>query len=79
MAGANPDAPIGLDVPRRYHLWVLNVWQLLSPTALGSPHDYFGDDNYWETLLSIGLAPWSWPSSEHSSIPTAAWFEGGSC
>ena len=36
---------------------VLNAWQLLSPTALGGPSDYFGDDNYWETLFSIGLVP----------------------
>jgi hypothetical protein len=53
----NADAPVGLEIPRRYHLWVLNAWQLLSPRALGGPSDYFGDDNYWETLLSIGLAP----------------------
>ena len=25
--------------------------------ALGGPADYFGHDNYWETLLSIGLVP----------------------
>ena len=30
---------------------------MLSPTALGGPADYFGRDNYWETLLSIGLVP----------------------
>jgi hypothetical protein len=53
----NPDAPVGVEIPRRYHLWILNAWQLLSPTALGGPSDYFGADNYWETLLSIGLAP----------------------
>ena len=53
----NPDAPVGVEIPRRYHLWHLNAWQLLSPTALGGPSDYFGDDNYWETLFSIGLVP----------------------
>jgi hypothetical protein len=53
----NADAPAGLEIPRRYHVWVLNAWQLLSPRALGGPTDYFGDDNYWETLLSTGLAP----------------------
>jgi hypothetical protein len=49
----------GLDVgiPRRYHLGGLNGFQLLNPTALGGPSDYFGDDNYWETVFSIGLAP----------------------
>ncbi len=31
--------------------------QLLSPTALGGPRDYLGDDNYWETVFSIGLVP----------------------
>ena len=45
------------SVPRRYHLEALNGFQLLSPTALGGPADYFGNDNYWETLLSIGLVP----------------------
>ena len=35
----------------------LNAFQLLSPTALGGPADYFGDDNYWETVFSIGLVP----------------------
>ena len=54
---SNPDAPVGVEIPRRYHLWHLNAWQLLSPTALGGPSDYFGDDNYWETLFSIGLVP----------------------
>ncbi len=49
----------GLDVgiPRRYHLGGFNAFQLLSPTALGGPADYFGDDNYWESLFSIGLVP----------------------
>jgi hypothetical protein len=52
-----PDAPIGVELPKRYHLWHLSPWQLLSPTALGGPSDYFGDDNYWETVFSIGLVP----------------------
>jgi hypothetical protein len=42
-------------VPRRYHLGGMNLFQLASPTALGGPADYFGDDNYWETVCSIGL------------------------
>ncbi len=41
----------------RYHLRPINVLQLLSPTALGGPADYFGYDNYWETVLSVGLVP----------------------
>jgi hypothetical protein len=45
------------ETPRSYHLHGLNGFQLLSPTALGGPADYFGYDNYWETLLSIGLVP----------------------
>ena len=53
----SPDASVGVEIPRRYHLWHLSPWQLLSPTALGGPSDYFGDDNYWETLFSIGLVP----------------------
>ena len=48
---------VGVEIPRRYHLQRLNAFQLLSPTALGGPSDYFGDDNYWETLFSIGLVP----------------------
>ena len=41
----------------RYQLHALNLLQLLSPFALGRPADYVGHDNYWETVLSIGLAP----------------------
>lgn len=41
----------------RYRLHSFNLIQLLSPFALGGPRDYFGDDNYWETVFSIGLAP----------------------
>ena len=44
-------------IPRRYHLHALNAFQLLSPDALGGASDYFGDDNNWETLFAIGLAP----------------------
>ena len=51
------DASVGVEIPKHYHLWHLNPWQLLSPTALGGPSDYFGDDNYWETVFSIGLVP----------------------
>jgi hypothetical protein len=48
---------VGLTIPRRYHLNRLSPFQLLSPDALGGPSGFFGDDNYWETLLAIGLAP----------------------
>ena len=51
------DARARVSIPRRYHLEALNTFQLLSPQALGGPADYFGSDNYWETLLSIGLIP----------------------
>ena len=51
------DRALGAGVPRRYHLEALNAFQLLSPTALGGPADYFGTDNYWETVLSIGFVP----------------------
>src|SRR5262249_45714136 len=40
-----------------YQIHALNLLQLLDPRALGGPADYFGPDNYWETLLSIGLVP----------------------
>jgi hypothetical protein len=35
---------------------MVNVFQLLSPFALGGPAAFLGHDNYWETVLSIGLA-----------------------
>jgi hypothetical protein len=54
---SNSGSSVGVDIPRRYHLWQHNAWQLVSPTALGGPADYFGDDNYWETVFSIGLTP----------------------
>ena len=50
----------GAAIPRRYHLHALNAFQLLSPDALGGPADYFGDDNYWETVFAIGLVPLFW-------------------
>ena len=53
----NHDPGLEVGIPRRYHLGGLNAFQLLSPTALGGPSDYFGDDNYWETVFSIGLVP----------------------
>ncbi|AGA26978.1 glycosyltransferase family protein [Singulisphaera acidiphila] len=48
---------LSLGKVSRYQLHALNVFQLLSPGALGAPNDYFGHDNYWETVLSIGLIP----------------------
>jgi hypothetical protein len=47
----------GMAMPRRYDLGWLSGFQLLSPTALGGPADYFGDDNYWETVCSAGFVP----------------------
>ena len=48
----------GFDgIPPRYHLGGLNAFQLLDPMALGGPSDYIGDDNYWESVCSIGLVP----------------------
>ena len=41
----------------RYQVRPENLLQLLSPFALGRPHDYFGHDNYWECLFSAGLCP----------------------
>jgi hypothetical protein len=48
---------IPLRMVSRYYLHALNLFQLVSPFALGKPHDYIGHDNYWETLLSVGLLP----------------------
>ena len=47
----------GVQLPVRYHLQIVNALQLLSPTALGGPSDYFGSHNYWETVFSIGFIP----------------------
>ncbi len=41
----------------RYHLYPANALQALDPWALGGPSDYFGHENYWESLTSIGLIP----------------------
>jgi hypothetical protein len=41
----------------KYHLHSLNLFQLLGPSALGGPAEFFGDGNYWETVLSIGVVP----------------------
>jgi hypothetical protein len=41
----------------KYNPHSVNVFQLLSPLALGGPADYFGHTNYWESLLSVGLVP----------------------
>jgi hypothetical protein len=46
---------LGVELPDRYHLQPVNALQLLSPTALGGPSDYFGSHNYWETVFSIGF------------------------
>jgi hypothetical protein len=47
----------GPNVPRNYQLNPINGFQLLAPGALGGPADYFGVDNYWELVLSMGLVP----------------------
>ena len=46
----------GYEPPAHYFVHLMNALQLIDPTALGGPADYFGDDNYWETVCSIGLA-----------------------
>ncbi len=48
---------IGLGRINHYHLHPLNLFQLLGPAALGTATDYFGHDNLWESLFSIGLMP----------------------
>jgi hypothetical protein len=47
----------GSAFPRNHKLHLLNGLQLVSPSALGGPIDYFGDDNYWESVLSFGVVP----------------------
>ena len=41
----------------RYHPSLLNAVQLVHPFALGGPADYLGPENYWETVVSVGLVP----------------------
>jgi hypothetical protein len=53
----NHEPALKAELPKRHHLSGLNFFQLLSPQALGGPADYFGDDNYWETVVSIGIVP----------------------
>lgn len=48
---------IHLSKINRFRVHSTNLLQLLSPLALGGPADYRGEDNYWETVLSIGLVP----------------------
>jgi hypothetical protein len=42
-------------LPRNYVLQLWGGLQLFSPWALGGPADFFGPDNYWETVFSFGL------------------------
>jgi len=48
---------IGLGRITHYQIHALNLLQLLGPGALGSAADFFGHDNLWESLFSIGLVP----------------------
>ena len=48
---------IGLGRLNHYQLHPLNLFQLLGPGALGNAANYFGHDNLWESLFSIGLVP----------------------
>jgi hypothetical protein len=43
------------NLPKNYDIHPINTFQLISPRALGGPADYFGDDNYWESVCSFGL------------------------
>ncbi len=47
----------GRFVPRdsgKYHAYLVNLTQVLSPRALGGPGDYEGPANAWETMLGPG-------------------------
>jgi hypothetical protein len=46
-----------LAVPQKYLPELVSGLQLLWPMALGGPADYFGEDNYWESVISFGLIP----------------------
>ncbi len=50
-------AAIPLGQVNRYQLHSENLLQIVNPFALGRPESFGGHDNYWETVLSIGLAP----------------------
>jgi len=50
-------ARLPLRVAGRYHVYPINLLQLLGPRALGGPAEYFGHENYWESVTSIGLIP----------------------
>ena len=50
-------ARLPVELASRYHPAALNALQLLNPFALGGPTDYFGPENYWETVLGVGLVP----------------------
>ena len=52
-----PQTEAGVFAPRNYQVNLVSGFQLLAPGALGGPADYFGVDNYWESVLSVGLAP----------------------
>ena len=41
----------------RYHVGLLNVLQVVNPFALGEASDYIGPENFWESVLGIGLVP----------------------
>ena len=51
------EARLPLKLAGRYHAYPINLLQLLGPSALGGPADYFGHENYWESVTSIGLIP----------------------
>lgn len=46
---------LSLGQASRYHVRFLNLFQFLSPRALGGPAGYFGRDNLWEPQLAAGL------------------------
>ncbi len=50
-------ARLPVNLASRYHPLLINAWQIVNPLALAGPADYFGPDNYWETVLGIGLIP----------------------
>ena len=46
-----------LRLASRYHPLAINAIQFLNPFALGGPTDYSGPENYWETVVGVGLVP----------------------
>ncbi len=57
-----------LGAGARYHVYALNLLQLISPRALGGAADFAGFGNRWETLLAPG-----WVALTLAVVAVAGW------